>query len=160
MRQARRPLAEFIAEPQVAAQTDNMTLRMLLWPHPHVPPDGFIDPAHDADLLREARRRLDGFALAEIVEGPVVPRLAAWLGRDFTYQRLNETDAMPEPQRTPLARQLDAGTLALLDDRSRLDLALWRAAAIRRDGPDAATSLRRHTILAHVARYAALMATG
>ncbi len=159
VRQARRPLGEFIAEPQVAAQTDNMTLRMLLWPHPMVPPDGFIDPAHDAELLREARRRLDGFALAEIVEGPIAPRLAAWLGRDFTYQRLNETADMPESQRTPLDRQLDAATLALLDDRSRLDLALWRGIALRHDGA-AAVSLRRQTILAHVARYAALMATG
>ncbi len=160
VRQARRPLREFIAEPQLAAQTDNVTLRMLLWPNPMVPAGGFIDPAHDAELLREARRRLDGFALAEIVEGPVVPRLAAWLGREVTCRRLNETADMPEPQRTPLDRQLDAATLALLDERSRLDLALWRGIALRRDDAATATSLRRQTILAHVARYAALMATG
>ena len=151
VRQARRPLGAFIAEPQVAVQTDNMALRMLLWPHPAVPVDGFIDPANDAELLREARRRLDGFALAEIVEGPVVARIGTWLGRDFTYRRLNETADMPERQRTPLAGQLDAATLALLDERSRLDLALWRGVAIRRDGAAAATSLRRQTILAHVA---------
>jgi hypothetical protein len=153
VRQARRPLKAFLGERRVAAQTDNMTLRMLLWPHPHIPQADFIDPAHDARLLRAARQRLENFDFAAIMEAPdFLAELQAYLGRKVCYGRLNETGAMPAALQTPFAAELDAETVHLLDARSRLDLALWEEVA----GPRA--SIRQQTILQHVARIGATMA--
>jgi hypothetical protein len=153
VRLARQPLKAFLSEPGVAAQTDNTTLRMLLWPHPCVPIDGFIDPANDALLRRVARQRLASFDFAAVMESSdFLARVQAFLGRPVVYTRANETACMPEEFRRPLASDLDAATLRLLDARSRLDLALWADLA----GPDA--SIRQQTILQQVARFSALMA--
>jgi hypothetical protein len=159
VRHACRPLATFLAEPQAAAQTDNLALRMLLWPHPGIPVDGFIDPGHDRVLLQEARRRLDDFAFIDIIEGPgVSSRIEAWLDRPFAYERHNATANMPPDMRTPFEWQLSEATLDLLDARSRLDKALWQQIAARHLAPAAVERLRQQTTLKHAARYGALMA--
>jgi len=152
VRQARLPLKAFLGEPRVAAQTDNMTLRMLLWPHPHIPAGGFIDPAQDAILLRAARQRLAKFDFAGVMEAPdFLADLQAYLGTAVRYARLNETGDMPAELQTPFAAELDAETVQLLAARSRLDLALWEDVA----GPRAA--IRQQIILQHVARIGAIM---
>src|SRR5215475_9603486 len=46
-RLTRPPLAEFLNHPEAACQTDNVYVRRLLWPHPLIPDDGFIDSASD-----------------------------------------------------------------------------------------------------------------
>ncbi len=153
VRVARRPLKEFLSEPRVAAQTDNMTLRMLLWPHTQIPAAGFIDPANDALLLRAARQRLDDFDFTAIMEAPdLVAKVQAYLGRTVHYAHLNETGDMPAGLQTPFAAELDAETVHLLAGRSRLDLALWADVA----GPHA--SVRQQTILQYAAHIGAIMA--
>lgn len=52
VRSAHRPLGAFLNDPMAACQTDNLALRMLLWPHPLVPGNGFIKPDDDAVLLK------------------------------------------------------------------------------------------------------------
>jgi hypothetical protein len=157
VRKARLPLAVFLADPDLAAQTDNVATRMLLWPHDRIPADGFIDPAHDASLLRLARRRLDDFAFTGIAESPGVwESLAIWLGRELTMPRMNEAGSIPAGLQVPLADELDGRCLALLESRSRLDLALWEWVATA--SGCAAEDARRLALLQHVARYAALMA--
>jgi len=152
VREARRPLKAFLSEPRIAAQTDNMALRMLLWPHPQIPAAGFIDPAHDALLLRAARQRLEKFDFVAVMEAPdLVAELQAYLGTAASYARLNETGDMPAELKTPLAAELDTQTVQLLEARSRLDLALWEDVA----GPRA--HIRQQTILQHVARIGAIM---
>ncbi len=159
VRHARRPLEAFLGEPQVAAQTDNLALRMLLWPHAAIPVDGFIDGANDRLLLREARRRLEDFAFIDIVERPGLQgRVEAWLKRPFPYARHNETANMPPAMRTPLEDQLNTATLALLDTRSRLDKVLWQQIATLHLSWAEVEQLRQQTRLQHAARYGALMA--
>src|SRR5262249_31698467 len=51
VRNSHRPLAEFLTTPEVACQTANLAVRMLLWPHPTIPGDGFIPPIADQALL-------------------------------------------------------------------------------------------------------------
>ena len=46
-----QPLADFLSEPSLAAQTDNIAVRMLVWPHPLAEQDVFIDPTHDETML-------------------------------------------------------------------------------------------------------------
>ena len=158
---ARRPLQNFLDEKLIAAQTDNLAVRMLLWPHELIPADGFIDPAHDAFLLLQAQRRLEDFALVDIVDAPEMPsRIGSWLGRPFSCERHNETSTMPISVRAPLAPQLTARAFDLLEARSRLDLALWHGAFARTSDTAARSRLRQQSIMQNVARYGALMAAG
>jgi SAM-dependent methyltransferase len=158
VREAQRPLHEFLAEPKIAAQTDNVALRMLLWPHPLVPDAGFIDPMHDGQLLGEALARLAGFALVDIPEEPGLnDRMGAWLGRPFIYEHVNQTEDVPPAVRVPFESQIGEASLELLHQRSRIDLKLWQSVALRHRSEAACDRLREQTILGNVARYSALM---
>ncbi len=159
VRLAQRPLKAFLGEAKIAAQTDNVALRMLLWPDALIPVDGFIDPAHDRVLQRRALRRLHSFGFSAVVESPDLHgRLAAWLGREVPCVRHNETDRMPPERRAALAPLLDDAALDLLDERSRLDCVLWRAVGGFSSADGA--RLRQRAMLRCVARYGALMAAG
>jgi hypothetical protein len=158
-RKARKPLVDFISDPLLACQTDNMILRMLLWPHPLIPEDRFIDPVNDKNLLRDATKRLLKFDFVDIVDDPTfVHRLRAWLGGSFPYNRENATKPIPGPFRLPLDRELTAKAVDLLEFRSRLDLRLWARIAARHTPSRHVATLRQRTILANVARYGVLMA--
>jgi hypothetical protein len=159
VRQSRKPLVDFLSEPVLACQIDNLMLRMLLWPHPLLPAAQFIDPADDERLVSEAMAHLLEFDFVDVVEnGALLDRLQCWLGRPLTYDRRNETHAIPERFRAPLHRELTPEAHQLLHARSRLDLRLWTEIAVRHL-PDRETSkLREQTILANVARYSVLMA--
>ena len=126
VRTARRPLADFLSSPTVACQTDNIVVRMLLWPHPLVPDDDFINPVHDAALIQEARVRLGKFAHVDVIENPdLVGSLGAFIGRSVDYDRVNGTGAPPDEFRCDLDENLGRDSWELLAQRSRLDLRLW-----------------------------------
>jgi hypothetical protein len=159
VQKSRQPMSAFLIDSKLACQTDNLMLRMLLWPHPLFPQDQFIDPANDACLLREAITNLDQFDFADVVEnGTFKDRLQCWLGRPFTYDRVNETKPIPQRFRSPLHSELTQEAVDLLEARSRLDFHLW-AEIVRRRLPDRDVSrLRKQTLLANVARHGVLMA--
>jgi hypothetical protein len=157
VRHAGKPLRAFLAEPRIAAQTDNMAVRQLLWPHPSISGSGFVSPHDDKHLLRLARQRLADFAFTGIVENPgLQAALATFLGRPVALSVVNDTDKICDDLRSPFAQELDSTTLDLLDARSRLDLVLWRD--IAKLPALALARLRQQTILQHVARYSAIMA--
>ncbi len=157
VRLARQPLAAFLDQPQIAAQTDNVVVRMLVWPHPLAPPSAFINPAHDRQLLRTARARLASFAYAGIAEAPDLwDSLSAWLRRPLTPEHRNSSESVPTDLRTPFGDEITDTCFSLLQARSRLDLRLWESTAVaRRLAPQ---DLLQHTRLQHAARYGALMA--
>ncbi|HEY4043411.1 MAG TPA: hypothetical protein VGM32_16405 [Rhodopila sp.] len=159
VRKARQPIAVFLNDPGLSCQTDNLMLRMLLWPHPLLPSGRFIDPLHDARLLRQAMANLQEFDFVDVVEnGAVGDRLQSWLCRPFIYPRANETRPIPQQFRTPLDRELTPEVMDLLEFRSRLDFHLWAAIArLRFPGRDI-SKLRHQTIIKNVARYGVLMA--
>lgn len=158
VRYARRPLAEFLSCRSVACQTDNLTVRMLLWPHPRIPDADFIRPQEDSRLVEEAAERLRSFAFVDLVENPAWPaHLSRWVGQPVSPTRVNETPAAPASVRSPLSDELTPQALALLDARSRLDLALWQT-GVGRWVPDAEPdTLGRHTLMRQVARAARLL---
>lgn len=139
---SRLDLTEFLNAPEIAGQTDNLILRMLLFPHKLIPPDGFIDPAHDGTLLAEARDTLARFVHIDTVENPnMIPRLDAWLSRtygisvwgrlraaipDRAEPQLNTARKLSIPLKTPFADQLAGPGGEALATRSRLDLRLWQ----------------------------------
>ncbi|WP_428377120.1 hypothetical protein [Lichenicoccus sp.] len=155
VRRSHAPLETFLGDPLVACQTDNMAVRMLLWPHAFIPEDGFIDPSHDEALLAEARRRLEAFDYSDVVENRAMPgNLGAWLGLDFQHRRLNETAAGDNRTRWPLHRDLTNGCLDLLESRSRLDRVLWDDVARRRLGTGDPGQQRERAFIRAVAQYA------
>jgi hypothetical protein len=81
VRMSRQPLVDFLSASSLACQTDNLMLRMLLWPHPLITADHFINPVHDHRLLRDAMMRLRNFDFVDVLEdGALVDNLQRWLG--------------------------------------------------------------------------------
>ncbi len=159
VRISRAPLVQFLSDPRIACQTDNVALRMLLWPHPHLPADDFINPADDAYLLAEARQRLRNFDFCDIVENPrFIGNLEAWLGRRLDYGRLNETKPAPRPLRAPLQTMLTAQAETFVAQRTRLDAQLWQDLAARHTASHELKTLRLAALRANLARFERLMA--
>jgi hypothetical protein len=155
VRKSRRPLREFLRDRSIASVVDNQALRMLLWPHPLVPVDDYIDERHDEELVQAALSRLQQFSFVDVIENPdMVAKLQKWLGRPLVLRKLNETDDIPRALKNPIHREFDPETLTLVVHRSRLDLKLWQEVVIRHlrtVGPDIfrdqvrAESLARHS---------------
>lgn len=134
-RVAWKPLADYLQEPVVAANTDNTIARFLAWPHARLPADGFIDPAHDDEIAEAAIARLDAMAHVDLVENPAfVAGVGQWLGTPLTETRLNERSYVPRRMRPDFTAEL-AASEALLAHRTRIDERLWRHVA-RRVLPD------------------------
>jgi hypothetical protein len=157
-RQAREPLLHFLACKDIAARTDNISIRMLLWPHRLIPPDDFINPRNDDTLICEAIGRLKKFAFVDIIENPKMPKnLQAWLGRAVEYRSTNETGPTPPSLRGLLHAELQLKVLDLIEARGRLDLRLWSLLANDRIKSSTVDTVRQRAILRNVARYASLM---
>jgi hypothetical protein len=155
---SRLSLKEFLSDTRVACQTDNMTVRMLLWPGSGIPPDQFIEGQSDQELLAQAFERLNSFSYSDVIENPSFSeRLKRWLQIDMSSSRLNETTTVPEHLRLKLERELDKETLDLLQQRSRLDLQLWTALARHRLPERDIEALRLQTVMGGVARYSTLL---
>jgi hypothetical protein len=159
VRKARQRLTSFLNDSALACQTDNLMLRMLLWPHPLLRPSDFIDPIQDEQLLRKAMARLQEFSFIDIVENDaILHNVQYWLGRSLSYRRVNDTKPIPQQYRSPLYGELTCEALDLLEMRSRLDVHLWTQIAQRRLPGRDVCKLRQQTILANVARYSILIA--
>lgn len=156
--QARKPLVEFLLCAAIACQTDNLVVRMLLWPHPLIPEGNFIAQDHDQVLLDQAFARLYEFGFVDVIENPqLCANLQAWLRRTLTIERINETTAIPALLRSPLERELSYEAINLIAMRTRLDAQLWTAlASANMPGLDLEI-LRQGAILRSLARHACLM---
>ncbi|WP_155638940.1 hypothetical protein [Burkholderia multivorans] len=157
---SRGTLREFLTDPRIACQTDNLATRMLLWPDKRIGNDSFIDPEQDSSLLRDALNRLNAFAYSDVIENPHFhANLSKWLNIELPVMHLNPTDRVPENLRIRLDKELDQETLWLLDHRCRLDAKLWACLARRRlpKGGEI-PSLQRQITLKAIARYGALLA--
>lgn len=157
-RRALNTLVDFLNDREIAYQTDNITVRMLLWPHALIPDDDFIDPSLDVQLLEEAAARLKEFRLVDVVENPnLEENLRELLARPFVYQQMNETATMPSERRTPLCDQLSGKAVRALEDRSRLDRELWLAVVRGRMPWVNEVSLGNEVFDKNIDRHAALM---
>ncbi len=150
---ARCPLPEFLQNREIAAQIDNIYLRMLLWPHPAIPDEDFIDAREDDELVRQALSKLEPFAFLDIVENSdFSANLATFFGQPISYGKVNET-----PPRIDVSwpEQLNGAAFALLEERTRLDLRLWQAVARARLPAANLESVRLRTLMLTAARHAA-----
>jgi hypothetical protein len=123
---SRQPLRQFLTSPEIACQTDNLLVRMLLWPHAGIADDAFISPESDEVLLEAGRRALRSFDFVGTVEDPFLERrMGGFLGTKFVLPRVNETRSLSADLRPVLTDELDEMALAALDARCRLDAVLW-----------------------------------
>jgi hypothetical protein len=160
VRRSRRPLVDFLRTREVACQTDNQLVRMLLCPHSLIPTDDFIDDRHDTALVQAAAERLARFSFLDLIENQTLAsNLANWLGRPVTLGRLNETTNIPRSLKTSMTHELTDDAWVLLDARSRIDLQLWLALAAQRVPQIDARLLRREAIATTISRHSQLMAS-
>jgi len=126
-----KPLAEYLRHPLVATNTDNTIARFLAWPHPLMPANDFIDPAHDEEITAAALARIDAMAHVDVVENPAfVTGLGDWLGYQLSDTRLNERSFIPKRMRPDFAAELAAAE-DVLTQRTRIDDQLWQHVAER-----------------------------
>jgi len=156
---SKNPLLDFLQDPAIAGQIDNLSLRMLLYPHPLLPEADHI-PVHAEDrLLAEAKALIDSLDFADVIENPrFAQNLSDWLGSPVVMERLNETQPMPEQYRTPLVAELTPAAMGALARCTRLDDELWRHVAERRLPPGEAEAFREASYAQAIARHALLMA--
>ena len=148
------PLGEFIANPAVACQVDNFYARLLLWPSPLIPDDGFIPEESDETLVPLLERNLERLDFVSSLEAPdLVKRLQAWLGTDLELTKENRTQPVPPTRSSSLADELTDEALATLRLRTRLDLRVWEIACSHGSvpGPQAdevfARAIARHAVI-------------
>jgi len=161
VRHSRKPLVDFLAQPSTVAVLDNLAVRMLLWPHPLIPDNEYIDRRHGPKLLADACEILRKFAFVDVIENPQLSdRLAEWLGKPFVLERLNETDRILGSLRRSLADELNPDALNLIEDRTWLDRQLWTEVALRSMPDLAIHQVRERALLRNVSRFAVTLAGG
>lgn len=123
---------EFLRDPSIAPQIDNVAARLVLGPHPLVPLDRFIPEANVAEVTDDALAALDGFGFVDVIEnGPACwRRLGEWAELSLDVVARNETRS------EDLGGEVwqGSGEPPALDALGRLtaiDHDLWTAAARR-----------------------------
>jgi hypothetical protein len=159
VKRARAPLHDFLKDPDIFCQTDNVAVRMLLSPHPRITLNAPIDSRDDIKLLRTAQDVLSCFSFVDVMENSQMSqRLEDWLGAPFKLSLRNVTKATPINFQSSLRRELDDETLALLETRTRLDRVLWHTIARRQQTGIASPSLERSAIMRSFSRAEKILA--
>jgi len=155
---AHQRFGDFLGNPKIACQTDNLIVRMLLWPHPRIPDDAFIESHDEQRLESEALDRLRQFSHLNIVENPsLAADLSAWLGAPVRIPVSNQTPQVAAWLTIRLDDELSAETWRLWRQRTRLDRRLWlHVASTAMPGVDAG-ELEAATQVRTVARHAELL---
>lgn len=130
---ARLPLSGFLTDPKVAHQADNLVARLVLGDHDRVPFDAPIAADDIDELADEACARLDEIGHVDVIDrgDDVYTALEAWFGDTLSRHRMNVTD-LDRGERVDLDDLLDRRTLALLHERTAIDLRIWHHVAARR----------------------------
>ena len=153
------PLGKFLNDRDIYCQTDNLSVRMLLSPHPLIPVQDPIDPHNDTQLLMDAQKTLKRFAFVDVLENSdMAKNLQDWLGVPFQLPHSNATRQINI--RTSLCGELDSETLSLLETRTRLDRVLWHEIVRRQQPGINSHSLERNAIMRSFSRSERLLTGG
>jgi len=143
----------FCAQRSIATQVDNLTLRMILAPHPLIPEDDFIDPADLETLAEHAIERVEQLGHVDVIDAGdgFWDRLSAWLGHPVVPQRDNVTHRPTSG--TPWGDWLTPSAMALLTARTRGDRMIWDH--IARRVTNETDALADSVFISHIARASA-----
>jgi hypothetical protein len=134
-RAARSGWVEFLNDPVVAGQIDNVATRLLLGSHPLVPSAGFVAAEDVDELTRAATARLDRLGFVDVIAPRTdgVEAVGAWCGLELAVERQNVTDssAGPSVDRDEL---VDGSADEVVARRTAVDRELWLAVAQRTAG--------------------------
>lgn len=124
---ARQPLKSFLTNKSIAPQIDNVTARMLLWPHPLIPNDKFIDSECTNEIIDQSLSILSEFNFVDIYENSKwLENFQKWLGISFGINKENETDFVPKPYQSCLKSEMTSETLNIIEERTRIDKIIWQ----------------------------------
>jgi hypothetical protein len=173
---AQADIAEFLQTPQIACVTDNILVRMLLWPHPLIPSDDFINPRDDDRLRAEAMQALSTFSFVHIVEAPtMLESLEEWLREtygDSFWARVHRARHGRRPRvvnaskssvmkvTTPLTIQLATRAADPVRQSTRLDDFIWQEIAARHLGRSAVKDVYATSVASSIERYERLAGNG
>lgn len=126
-RAVRLDLADFVDDPAVAPQVDNVVARMLLTPHPLVPIDGFIADDDHEQVTTDALVALRSLGFVDTLERAdrCWEALSDWLGAPLAVGRTNVTPTGPGDD----AGGTEPAAVDAVRRRTRIDHAVWTAAA-------------------------------
>lgn len=148
VKRARAPLRDFLKDPDIFCQTDNVAVRMLLSPHQRITLNAPICSRDDIQLLRIAHDLLSRLSFVDVIENQQMSQsLEDWLGAPFKLSIRNVTIATPVNFKSSLRRELDDETLVLLEMRTRLDRVIWHTIVRRKQPKINSLSLERGAIM-------------
>ncbi|HSJ92232.1 MAG TPA: hypothetical protein VK917_09180 [Ilumatobacter sp.] len=135
---------DWLADPRVAYQTDNLFARMIVPDHAGIRPDSFIQPASVPSVMASALAEIDRLGWVDVIErGDSVWRdLGERLGVPVVPERHNVTvDRHGRPN--PVEQLLGPEAVEHLRARTVIDRAIWRSVAERRGvvDPDGAADV-------------------
>jgi len=157
VRKARGSLVDFLSDPEIACQTDNVTTRALIWPQFGTSQSGFITRERARSALDAARSVLPRFSLIGLLEDcDLAMELSTWLGTPLKIPRLNETRSMRLDVTIDLLRELTPNSLDLIHERTRLDSELWMEVAIEKFGTQA-TSVAEDAFTNAITKFSRLL---
>jgi hypothetical protein len=124
-----RPVDEFLAEPLVAAATDNLVCRMLLGNDPRIPKVGFIADSDIETVARDAIGQLETLGYVGVLElgDSMWDGFSGFFGVSLPPARLNTTESLSETADAPAAHDLvTLETLDVLGARTAADAVVYR----------------------------------
>lgn len=158
---SRRSLESFLRNTSIAAQTDNVVARMLLWPHSLVPDDDFIDDRHLAEIVSLSLSRLNEFGFVDIYENRnLIKNFQDWLGHSLDVKLYNETCPVPNQYRSTMQLELTPECCRLMRERTLVDQAIWESVAERQLGIDSIISLNSLSVKSSISRANKILSGG
>lgn len=124
---------DWLADPRVAYQTDNLFARMMVPHHPGIRPDTFIQPVSVPSVTSWALAEIDRLGWVDVIErGDATWRdLGGRLGVPLVPERQNVTvDRHGRPN--PVEQLLGPEAVEHLRVRTVIDRTIWRSVAERR----------------------------
>lgn len=153
--EALRPLDEYLSEPQIAPEVDNVVCRMLLYGDPRIPALDFISADHTESLASDAIDRLDQFGFVGVLERGQ----ATWNGLSRFFDAPLEpardrvtASAGVVPDALPLEEPISDRTLELLEARSAADALVYTHALMAESSAAEARQLCNSTFAAQLVR--------
>jgi hypothetical protein len=126
--EALRPLDEYLSEPQIAPETDNIVCRMLLHGDPRIPALDFISPDEVQGLAADAIQRLDELGFVGVLERgrTTWEGLSRFFGATLDPARVRVTGSTGvAAEALPLRKPISDRTLGLLEARTAADARVY-----------------------------------
>jgi hypothetical protein len=136
---ALRTLDEYLTEPAIAAETDNLVCRMLLAEDPRIPKVGFIADSNLDAVALEAIGELEMLGYVGVLElgDSMWDGLSAFFGAPLTPTRVNKTESHRDIGDAPAAESVvTLQTLDALGARTAADAIVYRHALSTSGFPD------------------------